>query len=108
MTRGQINTGEETPLRAWCERHDASILSVARRLRLSFSTVYNWFTGKRLPDLVNAFRLEKLTEGGVPAVSWLGTARGSTRYSEGIDIDREARQRLESKKRFYARKRAAR
>lgn len=66
----------ETPLSLWLRANSISRYGLAKRLQCDVKLVKLWSMGKCLPSLVYAFKLERETEGGVPASSWLGTPLG--------------------------------
>ena len=65
-----------TPLSLWLKANQKSQCSLARDLGCDPKLVKLWTTGRVIPGLVYAFKIERQTEGGVPASSWLGTPLG--------------------------------
>lgn len=63
----------ETPLLAWFRASGHTVVGFARALNCDPKSVYLWMYGQVIPELVYAFKIESLTEGGVPVESWLGT-----------------------------------
>jgi transcriptional regulator with XRE-family HTH domain len=73
----------ETPLGVWMKEHGVSIYEMAKLLGVDRHNVRFWLHGKNLPGLVVAFRIEKATNGEVPAAAWLGTELGKRLWKEG-------------------------
>lgn len=67
---------ERTALDHWRERHRLSVREAALVLGVGYTTVYHWCSGRTLPTLVMGFHIEEVTDGEVPAASWLGTTVG--------------------------------
>jgi hypothetical protein len=105
--RGELTTGAESPMRAYCERVSVSILSVARKVGVSYWTAWCWHAGRNVPSLVHAFKLEQATGGGVPAVSWLATPAAQLEWNREVDHSRFKRQKKASRKAHMDRVRAA-
>lgn len=63
----------DTPLDAWLRARQISRTAFARSLGVTHRTVHLWCNNQALPDLVNAFRISQLTEGGVAPSMWMGT-----------------------------------
>lgn len=64
---------EETDFSRWIERKGLPVASVANLVGVTPKTIYYWAAGYRVPDLVAAARIEHLTDGEVPALSFLTT-----------------------------------
>lgn len=106
MSRAALTTGAESPLRAYCERTQTSILSVAKRVGVHYWTAHCWYGAKNVPSLVHAFKLEQATAGGVPAVSWLATKAAQLEWARVADPERFAAQRKAARDRHVKKKRA--
>ena len=70
----------ETPLRQFLDANGLSLRAFAERLGCSWRTVQNWSAGQVVPSLAYAYRIEEVTAGAVPMVSWLGTDIGKATY----------------------------
>lgn len=58
-------------LAVWLRTNGVSCHAFARRLGISTQTVQAWAAGRRLPDIVRAFAIERETVGSVPVEAWL-------------------------------------
>lgn len=83
----------DTPLMAWCEANDISIGAIARAVGVSYVAASLWATGRCLPHLVNAYKIERITHGGVPVSSWLGTEVAKAEWDSAVLGDLEAHMR---------------
>ncbi len=57
----------------WFRASGHTVVGFSRALNADPKTVYLWMYGQVIPELVYAFKIEALTEGGVSVESWLGT-----------------------------------
>jgi len=57
-------------LKQWREARGVFQTSIADALNIRQNTVSEWEKGSRRPDLPNALRLERHTDGSVAATSW--------------------------------------
>lgn len=80
---------EETPLGAWLRKRGVSPYAFARRVGADATQVRGWCSGRSLPGLLYAFKIDQLTEGGVPPESWLGTGLAKLKWRE-MGVDDEA------------------
>jgi predicted transcriptional regulator len=71
---------EPTLLHEWMENSGVSVGEMARRVGVDKSSIQAWRVGSGLPSLVAAFRLEEVTQVGVPASYWLATTIGRHMY----------------------------
>lgn len=67
---------ERTLLYAWLKAHQVSMKTLRDRVGCAPKMVDYWCNGQCIPSLPYAFQIEKVTDGGVPATSWLGTEMG--------------------------------
>ena len=96
----------ETPLQAWLKMTGRSKYSIAKEMGVDPKIVTVWVSGRGLPSLLNAFKIEKATKGGVPAVSWLGTELGRILWNNsGTDWERLVGQRRQALRDFKRRRR---
>lgn len=72
IKRRQDRPQEETRLDAWLRDAGVSGTRLASILGVTPQIVSFWRHGQCIPSLVNAFQIERVTGGKVPAVSWLG------------------------------------
>lgn len=73
---------QPTILSLWLKSHGISRDKFARQVGCSGKNVDFWCDGKTIPTLHFAFMIEKETEGGVPAETWLGTDIGKHLWTE--------------------------
>lgn len=76
------NFEERTLLHYWLEKRDTSYYDFAKRIGHDPKTVNDLANGRRLPSYILAYKIQDVTEGGVPAESWLGTEIGRIRWNE--------------------------
>ncbi len=67
---------ERTALDLWRERENLSLREVSELLGVSAPAVYHWCVGRSLPTLIMAFHIEDVSDGEVPASSWVATQLG--------------------------------
>ena len=78
-----------TRLREWMEEQQLSCYALAKGMGCNQKTLSYWMLGQALPPLVWAFKMEKYTEGAVPASSWLATDIAGVRWrTEGTEATR--------------------
>lgn len=63
----------DTPLDEWLRARELSRWSFAKQINVTPRTVNLWCNNQALPDLVNSFKIQRATEGGVTPEMWLGT-----------------------------------
>lgn len=73
---------QHTTLHLWCKSHSISRDKFARLIGCSHKNVDYWCDGRTTPTLHFAFMIEKITEGGVPVETWLGTDLGRHLWNE--------------------------
>lgn len=66
----------ETSLSTWLRARGINQYQFARMIGADERAVSFWACNQSLPTLIFAFRIEQVTQGGVPVSSWLGTALG--------------------------------
>lgn len=79
---------EATTFSRWIEKKNIPVAEVALRIGVSPKTVYYWAAGFRVPDLVSAFRVEEVTQGEVPAMSFLMTRTARRIHGDLIEHSR--------------------
>lgn len=72
-----------TPLSEWLLLKKMSKNQFAKRVGISLQCAQNIAVGRSLPGLIMAFKIERVTSGEVPAVSWLGTELGRYYWNVG-------------------------
>lgn len=65
-------------MRDWRKAQGLTQLVLARRLRVVQSIVCDWEGGNKLPGVGNAFAIERLSAGKVPAAAWTKPSRSGT------------------------------
>jgi len=60
-------------LRAWLDGQGLSQADLARRCGVGEASVCRWLRGTRRPGLDLAIAVEQLTDGAVPAASWVAS-----------------------------------
>lgn len=97
----------DTPLDAWLRARDLSRYSFAKQLQVSPRTVQLWCNNQVLPDLVNSFKIQKATDGGVTPEMWLGTelARFLWEHDRADWAEKKQRDRVNNRKAYQKRKR---
>lgn len=95
----------DSPLDAWLRARDLSRYSFAKKLLVSPRTVQLWCNNQALPDLVNAFKIQRETDGGVTPEMWLGTELARFQWShERVDAEAvKARVRVDNRKHYIKR-----
>lgn len=73
--------GEETLLKKWLTLKGITYRDMAERVGVSHRSITYWCHGQQLPMLLPALKIEEVTEGKVPAVSWLSTLLGRTLWA---------------------------
>lgn len=97
-----------TPLSLWLKAKGMSHYALARELKADPKSVYLWAANKRLPSLLYAMMIERVTEGGVPMVAWEGTALAKlTLRRMGFDWSGWFERKREEKARNEPRRRRA-
>ena len=64
-------------LKAWRERNGLTQSALAERVCVRQPTLSEYEKGRRTPGVEIAFRIERVTEGAVPAVAWTEAAEPS-------------------------------
>jgi plasmid maintenance system antidote protein VapI len=92
----------DTPLDSWLRARELSRYAFAKQLNVSPRSVILWCNNQSLPDLVNAFRIQQATEGGVTPEMWLGTDLARFLWErESADWEKQrARGRKDNRKRY--------
>lgn len=72
-----------TPLKVWLEKKGVTQTGMAKMLGCQDRMVKLWANNQALPGLIYAFKIERVTKGGVPAASWLGTPLGQKAWAAG-------------------------
>src|SRR4051812_9543117 len=95
----------ETPLDQWLRARELSRYSFAKKLEVSPRTVILWCNNQMLPDLVNSFRIQQATEGGVTPEMWLGTDLARFLWGKGTSDwgAKKARDRKNNRKQYIRR-----
>jgi transcriptional regulator with XRE-family HTH domain len=92
----------DTPLEAWLKMKGVSRYELAKRLGVTPRTVGLWANNQVLPDLVNAFRLQQATEGGVSPENWCGTDLFKFMWTHSnADWEESKKQKRKSNRREY-------
>ena len=73
-------------LKTWRDNAGLSQEGAAKRIQSTQATWGAWERGERVPDVVFAFALEKLTDRAVLAESW-AVARPTSRIARGVGAD---------------------
>ncbi len=100
----------ETPLMVWFRASGQTIYSLARAIGADPKTVYHWMYGQCIPELVYAFKIEAVTEGGVGVESWLGTELAKLQWQlcHADHDSMAARARKKSREYYYRKKKKER
>jgi len=99
---------QETPLNAWLDAHpDWSAYRIAQLMGISYATVGSWRWGRYIPGVVHAFKLEAVTNGGVPASSWLGMDSAKRIWAGTSDLVKQQVARRRSVAKNYYKNKAA-
>ncbi len=69
----------KNPLRSWLNANGMLAADFARLGPFPESSVSQWLSGERAPDLTTAFRVEEVTAGAVKASDWAGRQDGRRR-----------------------------
>lgn len=69
-----------TPLSVWMGRQGLSVHSFSKIIKMRRSQLVRLARGVLVPTLPLAARIEEVTKGEVPVVSWLGTPRARAEY----------------------------
>ena len=72
---------EMTQLREWLQEQGMTLEAFSRLIGTNKTHVGWWATGRVIPGLVYAFRIEQVTKGGVPASYWIGTMLGKMQWN---------------------------
>ncbi len=70
------SAGCDTPLAKWAEARGLTLRQLVKRTGLDHRCLAKVVEGRQMPSLVEAFQVERMTRGGVPVSSWLGTELG--------------------------------
>jgi transcriptional regulator with XRE-family HTH domain len=57
-------------LQEWMKEHKLSKASFAKKAKIEYRTIWRYFQRNHLPSLESAIKIEKITKGFVPCVSW--------------------------------------
>lgn len=66
----EYSTKGQTLLTAWLKRKNISIYQLAKLTTLSYPAVFKYIKSQRIPNLEAAIKIEKVTDGYVPCMSW--------------------------------------
>lgn len=100
--RPQERPISDTPLDAWLRARDISRQAFAKEIEVSPRTVHLWCNNQVLPDLVNSFRIQKTTDGGVTPEMWLGTELGRFIWNHGnMDWSNVREQKRKDNRKHY-------
>lgn len=58
------------PLLNYMKQWGLTDRTMAKRVGVSYSSIYNWRTGRSYPTVDKAIKLERLTDGAVSVYSW--------------------------------------
>jgi DNA-binding XRE family transcriptional regulator len=58
------------PLLNYMKQWGLTDRTMAKRVGVSYSSIYNWRTGRSYPTVDKAIKLERITDGAVPVYSW--------------------------------------
>lgn len=73
---------EDTTFGLWLKARGISKNKAATLIGCSPKMVDLWTSGRVIPDLLYALKIEQITEGGVGMEMWVGTALGRHRWAE--------------------------
>lgn len=73
---------EDTTFGLWLKARGISKNKAAKMIGCSSKMVDYWTTGRVIPDLLYALKIEQITEGGVGMEVWVGTSLGRARWAE--------------------------
>lgn len=62
---------EQTTFNVWRCQRGLSYSTMARLIGCNVATIQRWCEGRNVPSLVSCFKIERVTQGGVPVASWL-------------------------------------
>lgn len=54
----------------YLKRENMTVAKFAGKLKLPYITVYTWATGKGLPNVANAVKVERATKGAISVYDW--------------------------------------
>jgi predicted transcriptional regulator len=94
---------EETALERYRQKHGLSFWKLGHLLETDSRSVEMWCRGRQMPSLVRAFKVEALTQGAVPAESWLETSLAKELWKTG-KTDWERHDQLNVERRRKARR----
>lgn len=87
--RPDLVAPQEIPLRVWLDENGKTPYWIAKNLCVFPRIVGRWMAGQCIPDLVSAYKIERLTRGEIPVSSWLSTPLGKHLWEHGVaDWDR--------------------
>lgn len=69
-----------TPLELWRRARGITVQQISDGTGICYLSVLYLCDGRRIPSLINAFRIEQYTSGGVRADAWLGTELGRSMW----------------------------
>lgn len=100
---------DASPLGVWLTKRGISVYSFARQIEADYKLCRLWATGRAIPGLIYAFKIDQATGGGVAPSMWIGTTIGQLQWrGAGIDWDKWTAQRDESSKAAKKKARASR
>ena len=80
--RGAHRQRHRTPLLDWLEAKGWRNWDLAKAIGCGPAAVEYWKWNQVIPDLIHARKIELVTGGGVPMLSWLSTPYGKQRYDK--------------------------
>lgn len=90
----------ENPLRSYLDAHpEVSLYELAKQMACDYKTMRTWANGWVVPSLVYAFKLQHLTEGAIPASSWLATEMAKAQWNASADWEGWQERRREEQRR---------
>lgn len=91
----------ETPVARFLRVGNVSAYALAKLVGTSYKQMCNWRDGLALPGVINAIKLERVTNGEIPVVAWLSTPLGQKAWEHKADWDtwQSQRKAAEAKRR---------
>lgn len=77
MTKARVRPKDPgkaaTALEAWLIENERSSRWLAKVIGVNYFTALGWIAGRWVPSIASAARIERVTEGVIPIVSWLSS-----------------------------------
>jgi hypothetical protein len=67
----QVRGRDRNDFAKWADGTEMSYEVLGAFLKVHPTTIWAWYTGKRIPDLEMAVRVERLSDGAVSVKSWV-------------------------------------